>query len=126
MSINIAIPTPYHLLRQTCTLTTPTVTRSGDGAPSSTSSNTTTGTLPCFLDVASSNDQVIYGGETNTTVYNLYLSPTFEDGGGGVVATSITKQSTVNIDGVAYEVLGAGVDQASAGCLIVAKVWRKA
>lgn len=108
--------TPFHLLRSTAVVTTPTRTVEADGSPSEVGVDS--GSIACTIQPASSREAIQLSRELGVVVFEGYFAPTDDAG----TATAIKKESTVEVSGVTYRVLGPGRDAAGKGVLIVAEL----
>ena len=102
--------TPWHLLTTEATIsTTPWVT-SVEGIPVG-DDPTANPVVMCMVQPLSAADALIYGRDTTTQVYSVFMAPTTTTG----AAWDISPKDTITIGNVAYRVIGKPVDQAGLG-----------
>lgn len=112
-------PTPWRFLTQTATVYPAVVTQESTGAPEVAYSSSVT--VPCHLQPASSRDALIYGREAGITIYDLWLAPTDSSGS----ATSIGHRARVDVGGVTYRVSGDSRDLCSDGSVVHVQLERE-
>ena len=66
--------------------------------------------IPCSIQEMSSNEQLRYGGVTETTLYQLFL-PLLKPTGTDIELKGSKTSQQFQIDGVRYEAIGVGVKQ---------------
>lgn len=105
----LPIPTPYNLLPHEAVITPATEAIGLDGSPSWTYGGSST-TLAAFLQPASTRDAMLYGRETGTNVYTLFVEPT-------TLTLAQLKNARVAVEGRTLRVVGGKVDPCANGCV---------
>lgn len=104
--------TPWHLLTTEATITNITWTQGADGVPYA-DSPTGTATVLCMIQPLSAADALIYGRDTTTQVFSVFMAPTTTAG----AAWDISPKDTITIGGITYRIIGKPVDQAGLGVI---------
>ena len=111
--------TPRHLLRDSVTLTPATVTtEASSGSPEWTYTGATSVNVQGRLQPLSSSESMMYGRDTGTVVYQLFIAP-FDNNGQEIrYAHDVWNTVRVTINSVTYRVDGPARDPDGAGCLL--------
>lgn len=116
-----SMPSPWDMLTQTVTLTTNSGTQQSAGSFELT--DPITMTVMGNLQPASSSDARLYGRETGTTLYTLFLAPVSTTGTD--VATNVSHITKATIDGVDYFTDGEPLNLCSHGAVVQLNVYRR-
>lgn len=110
------VPTPYHLLGQSVTITPPSSSQENSGGTVTTYASGSV-TVMGSLQPGSSREAVNHAMVTATTTYDLYIAPDTT----AAVALSFTDTQwsgcRVAVDGVTYRSVGAAINPISNGCI---------
>jgi len=95
------ISTPWHLLTSTATVTSIAWDSGADGIPWG---DTPTGTksVACMMQPVSAGDALVYGRDTTSQMYDVYLAPTDSTG----AAWDCSPRDQISVGGVTYRVAG--------------------
>jgi hypothetical protein len=104
--------TPWHLLTSTATITSVTWIENSGGIPYG-DAPTGTFTVMCMIQPLSAQDALIYGRDTTTQVFSVFMAPTTTTG----AAWDVTPRDSISIDSVTYRIVGKPVDQAGLGVI---------
>jgi len=103
--------TPWHLLKDTATLTNQTWEQGVEGVPYG--SNGSTSTIKCCIQPTSAADSLVYGRDTTTQMFDLFLAPTTTAG----AAWDCSPRDQISLHSVNYRIEGKPQDMCSMGVL---------
>jgi len=102
--------TPWHLLTSTATVTNTTWDSGADGIPwGDTPSGTPS--VACMLQPVSAGDALVYGRDTTSQMYDVFLAPTDSTG----AAWDCSPTDRIAIGGVTYRIAGKPRDLCNLG-----------
>ena len=93
--------TPWHLLTSTATVTKTTWVQADDGIPYADSPSSTP-SVACMMQPVSAGDALVYGRDTTSQMYDVFLAPTDTNG----AAWDCSPRDQIAIGGVTYRVAG--------------------
>lgn len=102
--------TPWHLLTSTATISSITWTAGDDGIPYGDGVDATA-TIACMMQPVSAGDALVYGRDTTSQMYDVYLAPTDSTG----AAWDCSPRDQISIGGVTYRVAGKPRDLCTMG-----------
>lgn len=112
--------TPRHLLRDSVTLTPAAVTvEAGSAAPEWAYTGQTATTVMGRLQPLSASDSMVYGRETGTTIYQLFLSPVDVNGTALSFTDAQWKTMRVRVGSTNYRVDGPARNPDNDDCVLV-------
>jgi len=105
--------TPWHLLTLTATLQPRDWTQAASGIPYGDNGDNQSVPIQCAMQPTSAADGLVYGRDTTTQMYDLFLAP--NDGNGD--AWDCSPKDTITISSVVYRIEGKPVDFCTMGVL---------
>lgn len=104
--------TPWHLLTSTATITSITWTQGTDAIAYGDSPSAFL-TIACKKQPVSAADALVYGRDTTSQMYDVFLAPTTSTG----ATWDCSPRDVISIDGVTYRIAGKPRDLCELGVL---------